>query len=359
MNNFKKVMALASAAVLALTLSSCSFSVSDIFKDKTPATITKKEYEKTERLPGLVCWGSSMAYGAYGSGNSIIKSVEEHMMEDECYIPVANMGVPYDTTKSVMVRSGAVELLAKEFTIPASIERTEVKLYTSDKSDFMVLKYGDRCDGGMTDVTIAGVEGTLSIDSNSAQFDKPIYYFTRKKDGEEVKVKGGEKVISASMTDYSDYVPIICMGDNGGWKNAKELVKQQQAVIDQSSNKDKYVVVGMFTVPLTEEQAKSVINDDEAKAELIKKNNEEYDKAMKKQYGDHYISSREYLCSNVALEKLENLELEVSKADKVNMSKGIVPDILRYDPDNLNSYAYDLLGDAVYQKLVDLGYLYS
>ena len=359
MNSFKKVVAFASAAALAVALSSCSFSASDIIKDKTPATITKKEVEKKERLPGVVCWGGSMAYGAYGSGNSIIKAVENHMMEDECYIPVANMGVPKDSDYSVLVRSGATDLCVKEFTIPASIERVEVKMYAADKSDIYLLKYGDRCDGGMTEVTIAGVEGTLTIDSNSAQFDKPIYYFTRNSDGEEVKVKKGEKVISSSMTDYSDYVPVVCMGDDGGWKDFKELIKQNQAVIDQSSNKDKYVVVGLFTVPLTEEQAKSVADDEKAKDELIKKNNEDYDKAMKKQFGEHYVSSREYLCSNVALEQMEKLELEVTKADKVNMSKGIVPDILRYDPDNLNSYAYDLVGDAVYQKMVELGYLYN
>lgn len=41
-----------------------------------------------------------------------------------------------------------------------------------------------------------------------------------------------------------------------------------------------------------------------------------------------------------------------------NIKNKIVPDAFKYDMDNLNSYAYDIIGDIVYDKLVELGYLY-
>lgn len=353
----KKITAVISAAVLSAT-AFCSCSLS-FHSSKTPVTIEKKQVEKVERLPGIVCWGSSMAYGAYGEGSSILNSVESHMMADECYIPVARMGVPYESNYTVLSRAGADEIYVKEFIIPETTERVEIKMYTADGNSIFPLRYGTKCDGGMSNVTIAGVEGTLSIDPNSISFEKPIYYFTRNEEGEEVKIKDGEKLISSSMTDYRDYIPVICIGDNGGWKNFKELIAQQQKLINTSTNNDKFIIVGLFSVPLTEEQLNSVEGDEKAKAELIRKNNENYDKLMKKQWGDHYVNAREYLCSNVALEKMEKLELEITTEDKVNMSKGIVPDILRYDPDNLNKYAYDLVGDAVYQRMVELGYLYN
>lgn len=358
MKNVTRLLALVSAAVMTVTaLSACSFDF--LLKDKDPVAIDKKPTEHVDRLPGLVIWGGGMGYGSYGSGNTIARTVENHMMADECYIPIVNSAVPQESTNTIMARAGAIDILVKEFTIPEETEQVEVKLYSSDGSVIAPLRYGTRWDGGMTNVTIAGVEGALSIDENTVNFENPIYYFTRNSNGEKVKVKEGERIISSSMTEYTDYVPIVCMGEHGGWNSFDELIEQQQAIINTSSNNDKFVVIGMFSVPLTEEQINSVANDEKAKEELIKKNNEEFDKVMQEKWGDHYINARECLCSNVALEKLQNADVEITIQDKVDMSNGVVPDVMKHDGNTLNGYGYDILGDAVYQKLVDLGYLYN
>ena len=357
MKNVKRILALVSATVMTATaLSSCSLNFG---KDEGPVTIEKKQTEKIERLPGIAVWGGSMSYGAYGEGKSITRTIENHMMDDECYIPIANMAVPQETTCTIMARAGAVDLLVKEFIIPEGIEQVEVKIYAADGSTVAPLRYGTRWDGGMTNVTIAGVEGALSIDENTMNFENPVYYFIRNSEGESVHVEEGEKVISDSMTEYTDYIPVICMGDHGGWTSFEQLIEQQQAIIDTSSNSDKFLIVGLFSVPLTEEQLQSVEDDDEAKEELIRKNNEEFDKAMEKKWGDHYVNARESLCSNVALEKLQNADVSVSIQDKIDMSKGVVPNALKHDANTLNNYGYDIVGDAVYQKLVALGYLYN
>ena len=357
MKNFKRLLALVSATVMTATvLSSCSL---DFLKKEGPVTLEKKPTVKVERLPGIAVWGGSMAYGAYGGGSSIVRTVENHMMADECYIPIANMAVPQETTSTIMARAGAIDIMVKEFTIPENIEQVEVKIYASDDSVIAPLRYGTRWDGGMTNVTIAGVEGALSIDENTMSFENPIYYFTRSDEGEAVDVKEGERVISDSMTEYIDYIPVVSMGDHGGWNSFDELIEQQQAVIDSSSNNDKFVIIGLFSVPLTEEQLETVKDDEKAKADLIKANNEEFDKVMKEKWGEHYVNAREYLCSNVALEKMQNADVEITIQDKVDMSNGVVPGALKHDANTLNGYGYDIVGDAVYQKLVDLGYLYN
>lgn len=356
MNKIKKILAFSSALVMSFSvLSSCSLKV----YNADPQSIEQLENNEVERLSGVAFWGSSMGYGYYGRGSTIESTLENHMMADECSIPIANVSVPRETNYTVLARAGAKKIHVNAFTIPEGIERVEVKIYSEDKKPIVPLRWGTDWDGGMSNVTIAGVEGELSSDTNTVLFENPVYYFTRSKEGEKVDVKKGETIVSDSMTLYKDYIPVICIGDDGGWKSFDELIEQQQAIIDTCNNKDKFVILGLFTVPLTEKQEKSLpADDDKARAKLIKENNEKYDKVMKEKWGEHYVSSREYLCSNVALEKMDAMELEYKDADKVNMSKGIVPDILRYDPNILNGKGYEIVGDALYKKMVDLGYLY-
>ena len=56
--------------------------------------------------------------------------------------------------------------------------------------------------------------------------------------------------------------------------------------------------------------------------------------------------------------KAKAQEIEITDQDMNNVKNKIVPDIFKYDADNLNGYAYDIIGDIVYDKLVELGYLF-
>lgn len=349
MRILKRIIALAAAALLSLTvLSSCN--------NKEPITPAKKDnIEKHERENGIVCWGSSLAYGAYGEDKSIVNTIENHMMSDENYIPIVNMGVPRETSQTVMARAGAVDIVvSKKFTVPAGIEPVEITFTAKDKSKISPLRYGTSCDGGMTNVTIAGLKGTLSVARDSAQRNEPKYYFTRNVEGEEIEIKKGDRIISESMTEYKSYIPIVCIGDCGEWEDIKDLIKQQQKIIDTCENKDKFIIIGLFSAPVDIDPEMS---EKEALA-AQKKANEAFDKAMGKQWGDHYVNIREYLCSDEAIEKAKAQEIEITDQDMSNVKNKIVPDIFKYDADNLNGYAYDIIGDIVYDKLVELGYLF-
>lgn len=351
MRILKRIVAFAAASVLSVTvLSSCN--------NRAPITINKKDdTTKTERQTGLVCWGGSMAYGAYGDSNSFMKTLEDHMMTDECYIPSVNLGVPKESIATIMTRAGVIKMqVAKKFTVPKGIEKVEITFKAEDDSQIAPLRYGTACDGGMSNVTIGGIDGILSVAEDSAQLDEPKYYFTRNKEGEEVEIKKGEQIISESMTDYTDYIPIVCIGDSSDWSSIKELIKYQQAIIDaHSPAKDgKYLVVGLFSMPLEK-------NDELTDKENLlryKEANEKFDKAMEKQWGDHYVNVREYLCSDEAIEKAKTLGAEFTKKDNQSIKYKVVPDAFKYDNYNLNGYAYNIIGDIVYDKLVELGYLY-
>ncbi|MDE6148729.1 MAG: hypothetical protein K2F81_01355 [Ruminococcus sp.] len=350
MKIFKRIIALAAAAALSVTvLSSCN--------NREPITPSKKDnIEKHERENGLVCWGSSLAYGAYGNDMSIVNSIKDHMMTDECYIPIVNMGVPRETSKTVMARAGAVDIVvSKKITVPEGLEPVEITFAAKDKSKISPLRFGTDCDGGMSNVTIAGIEGILSVARDSAQRTEPKYYFTRKTEGEEIVIKKGERIISESMTEYTNYIPIVCIGDYGEWEKTSDLIKQQQAIIDTCENKDKFIIVGLFSAPI---EIDSEMSDKEILA-AQKKANEAFDKAMTKKWGEHYVNIREYLCSDEAVEKAKAQDVEFTDKDMSNIKNKIVPDSFKYDIDNLNGYAYDIIGDIVYDKLVELGYLYN
>ncbi|MGN1133033.1 MAG: hypothetical protein ACI4RN_01110, partial [Oscillospiraceae bacterium] len=231
-----------------------------------------------------------------------------------------------------------------------------------DNSKILPLTYGTRWDGGMTSVEIAGVKGELTANTESVAVGKPIYYFSRSQYGSEVKVKKGEKLTSMSMTDFQDYLPIVCVGEDGKWNSFEELAGQIEKIIKTSKNSEDYIVLGLFTVPLTKEQSDKIDPDDDRTLEqLTYKNNIAYDAFMKKKFGTHYVSIREIICSEESVEKLKAIDdgqFELSEDDEKNLHSGIVPNCLKYNKTILNEYGYTLVGDALYERLVDLGYLY-
>lgn len=102
-----------------------------------------------------------------------------------------------------------------------------------------------------------------------------------------------------------DYIPIITMGYYGGWnKDPKELVEQQQKVLDTfGANKDKFIIVGVRPMD-------GGVNIPE------------YESVMKETWGEHYISTID-ICT-----------VTTTTADGQTQ-----------------------VADALYEKLLELGYL--
>lgn len=102
-----------------------------------------------------------------------------------------------------------------------------------------------------------------------------------------------------------DYIPVIFMGYYGGWNHdTSELIEQEQKVLDTfGANKDKFIIVGI--VP-----ADGSVGLDT------------YDGAMKEAWGEHYISTAEVTTQPSA----------------------------SYD-------GQAEIANAIYQKLIELGYI--
>lgn len=102
--------------------------------------------------------------------------------------------------------------------------------------------------------SIGSVEGTLSILQDSYSASDYSYTFSRNKEGESVNVNAGTPIIPEYNEKYLTYLPVIFMGQNGGWDNGPGvLIEQQRAIINhQTANQDKYIIVGLHTLMASE-----------------------------------------------------------------------------------------------------------
>ena len=124
MNVFKRIVAIFAVLAISMTvLSSCN--------TRQPITITKKEKsDKVARQNGIVIWGSSLGFSAYG--DNFVNKLLDHMMSDECFIPVENLSVPKESTKTILARAGLNKILvAKDVKLPAGLEQKEITFVAS------------------------------------------------------------------------------------------------------------------------------------------------------------------------------------------------------------------------------------
>lgn len=149
---------------------------------------------------------------------------------------------------------------------------SRVKLEERLKAEGYTLEYANK--------TLAGA-GTLSVMKMAgvpqADLDKYIEQHKVSAGGTTPPVtETGIRDLTAEEMERSDkdYIPVITMGYYGGWnKDPKELAEQQQKVLDTFGvNKDKFIIVGVRPMD------GSV-------------NIPEYEKVMKETWGEHYIST--------------------------------------------------------------------
>ncbi len=351
----KFIAAVASVALLSLLVFASSGFISEA---KTAAagqyasyrglSAAQAQQKISASLPGIVCWGDSITEGYEGGGSTwplrVSKRMEAELMaplrESLQYPgliapPVINMGIAGETTLEIAGRNGAIPYLVDErVTIPGGRgSRVDISFSSAYKGEMVQpLELGD---AGIRFVVINGVRGRLL-----RWWDRPSwrsrYIFERSEPGAAVTIEPGTPIMTEACAQYGDYVMVIMMGANGGYDSSEELVLQYQAMLQhQSIEKDRYVVVGM---PLID-------------ADLAKWRRDEA--AMKKAFGEHYVSYREWLIEN----GLQRAGITPTAADKERMKKGLIPlALLQPDEIHFTGTGYSLLGDMVYEKMDELGY---
>ena len=327
------------------------------FLDMVNAEYDADKAVLSQYLPGIVCWGDSLTAGAGGNGVTYPKVLQSLILEhisdqyslkshpDSKYtylmdprdytveIPVINMGVGGENTMTITGRNGAIPYIVSEsLTIPADTTPVQIH-FTSKGGEYVApLRQGQ---AGVNNVTIGGIEGKLSISQESNTSKDYSYYFTRSSAGEAKTVPAGTEIITAASSQYLDYITVIFMGQNGGYKDFDDLIRQQRAIIDhQTANNDRFIIVGLHTG--TEESRQAL------------------EAAMEAEYGEKYINLRQYMSTNA----MTDAGLEPTAEDSAQMQQGSTPTSLLVHKDNVhfNAVGYKLIGNLIFDTMNELGY---
>ncbi len=289
-------------------------------------------------MPGVVCWGDSLTLGAgsdIGYPDVLREYINSNILYDTgCEIPVIMMGVGGEDSATISARACGISMvIMDDFTIPAECTPVQIRFRTEEGRIVEPILQGD---AGMEYVVINGIEGTLEYlpDVTGESGARLLYYFKRSTAGTEtVNVSAGTKIETRGYLEYKDYLPIIFMGENGGFDSSDELIRQQMAIVENGTNKLRYIIIGITSG--TQESRKDL------------------EAAMQEQYGNQYINARKMLSTD----GMNEMQIETTVFDKMMMDEGKVPGrLLSGDSVHLNEAGYRYLGKIVYDRMYELGY---
>lgn len=304
-----------------------------------------------ETLPGIVCWGESITAGVGGEGtaypaqlqtllqNDMMTQFAHHYPADfvpekphSFTIQVANMGVVGESSLTVAGRNGAIPYVTTEdITIPENLQ-TRVRIHFESQNGEVVepLIHGSK---GIGSVTIAGVEGTLSLrQAYGEDGNKYAYYFNRTEAGEAVTVPAGTVIETEGSLSYKDHLAIIQLGHNGGYESAEELIAQIKAFIARQNDPERYIVLGL------------AFGDAEQLSQI--------NAALSAEFGGHFIDLWQYMRED----GLRDAGIEPTVDDTEAMEKGLLPVSLTGGASAFNATGYRLVAECIQRKLHELGY---
>ena len=301
--------------------------------------ITGLDETLNDCIPGIVCWGDSLTARGWPKDFELIlkegvlsplnKEIQMIIAEYRINIPVINMGVGSETSAMITARSGAEPYkIASEIIIPENCSEIDIDIVMSDGTEARNVKFGWP---GLERVSINGIDGTISSEFDGMKI--VAYKFKRKEPGKAMVVDAGTNIITNGAVLYQNYIPVIFMGTNGGYgDDPKELIRQQQAIIDYSTSPaGKYIIVGLHT------GNKDIRNN--------------LENAMENAWGDHYINLREYLSTNA----LNEMGIEATSEDIEMMKNGETPaSLLEADGLHFTSTGYQIIAQLVYDRMMQL-----
>ena len=307
-------------------------------------------------LPGVVCWGDSLTYGAGGNGttypNTVEKLIKENIIDkydlkkimnasDKSEVDwdsfklhkavVVNMGIGGERSDTICGRAGVLPMTIEAVTIPEGGGKIPVTFEVKDGQQVAPLLQGD---GGVNPVVLGGVKGRLAfqwLDDGSAQ-----YYFSATPESfDEVNLEKGTEMVCAAAEKYKNYIGVIMMGGNGGHNSLDELIEQHYKIIARQDNPDKFIIVGYHGTLGALTQYPDV------------------EKRFKAEFGDHYVSLADYFFSEDAL---NDAGIEITDEIRAELDAGKCPTVFLADPVHFNAIGYELVGNLVYERMEELGY---
>lgn len=285
----------------------------------------QNEIALRESLPEITCWGDGLTTGNHSDGLSY-----PDVLAELINLPVHNMGVNLEDSATIATRQGGRFVWLKDFVIPSTITPVKVStlksLITNELEVIHLLVNGD---SGINPVSIAGIEGTLTLSDENPR----TYYFTRLEEGKEVEIEENTPLLTWASEQRRNDITIIFIGQNGGYGSIDQLINQQLAMIEHLGH-DKYIVLGLTT------------GTAESRATL--------EGRLEEVHGEKFINLRHYLSS----EGLIDADIKPTQEDFDDMERGIVPNSLRLDDSIIgNSIYHQLIAKQIFNKILELNYL--
>ena len=138
------------------------------------------------------------------------------------------------------------------------------------------------------------------------------------------------------------------MGDNGGWRNIDDLIRQYLSMIRYAGT-DRYIIVSSTDDPDDFDQIWGYTT------EPVGLDDTPYEARFREAFGDHLFIGRKYLIENgLSVNDLEETDEDRERAERGNISLQLrIPEI---DNTHLNDAGYRALAQGIYEKGAELGY---
>ncbi|MBQ8381150.1 MAG: prolyl oligopeptidase family serine peptidase, partial [Clostridia bacterium] len=330
-----------------------------------------------EFLPNIVAWGDSITAGVgqneltyanqYGIDLASLGStatganytaVLKNLIASYMYsgIDVANCGVGGEATSTIAARADTESYylyLDGEATIGSSAAVIPLAHYASGGRVGILRQGGSPT---VNPVTIVGkdklgndisVTGTISmaalkadapagLNKNTCDAKYLEYTFTRN-DGktDTLEFASGARVISKASYLYDGRTAIIFMGENGGYSDAAELIRQQEEILAAVGSPEHYLIIS--TTSGTNESRSGIR------------------KALSERWGERYINMGDEL--NSRRESYEFAGYSKADVDKImgSIAEGSVTPLFIKDNCHPNAVGYAVIGNIVFERLYKIG----
>jgi len=164
---------------------------------------------------------------------------------------------------------------------------------------------------------------------------------------------GGEdsqEILARSIAygSQKEDILVIQMGDNGGWRDIDELIRQYQQLLSEAGT-DRYIIISSTDDPDDYDQIWAGITDPAGSETTT------YEEKYEEAFGEHLFNGRKYLVEH----GLEINGLEETDDDRARAEMGDISLQLRnpeIDNTHLNEAGYKAMAYGVYEKGLELGY---
>ena len=348
--------------------------VFDVIYKITPSNIDADTVDKY--LSDIVAWGDSITAGAFNNevtsanqygidlkalGSSInggsYVTVLKNLIASKVYsgIDVSGLGVGGEATSSIASRAdtetyylylnGAVTISSGAVTVPLT--------HYSSGGRVGILRQGGSAH--VNPVTIIGkdasgneisVSGSLTLsltddapsgtDVRTCDAKYLKYTFTRD-DGKTntLSFVSGARVVTKASYLYDGRTCIIFMGENGGYSDTDELIKQQEEILKACGNPEYYLIIS------------STSGSNESRTAVRE--------ALSRRWGEHYINMGDELNSSRKAYEFAGFSEEAILSVQESIVNGTVTKLLINDTCHPNAVGYAVIANIILERLFKLG----